>query len=360
MSNAYERLAAKRGTEVPAPRDRNLHVVPAEPLTVVADTYRPVRLTAITGQPELTERLGTHLRSATRRGRTPGHILLDGPSGYGKTTFAKAIVGELGAMGVTSTLHQVMPNALPDLRALAIELSSLAPNDVLFLDEVHSIRKVVQEGLYNAMEDGVVIVPGEHGAMTVQLPPFTLVAATTEPGKVLAPLRNRFAFAGHIEGYTAGDLADLLLQHCEEAGIKLDVDAALVIAAASRNTPRLAINNLHRVRTYSDEVTEDLNATLDVETAHQGLEYNGLDKYGLDDRDRRVLLTLADNFRGGPIGLNPFSSTLGVAPAELTADIEPYLIQAGLLTLRGRGRCATRGTYLVLGQTVPPMLNGWR
>jgi Holliday junction DNA helicase RuvB len=210
------------------------------------------------------------------------------------------------------------------------------------------------------MEDGTVIVPGEHGATTVQLPPFTLIAATTEPGKVLAPLRNRFAFAGHIEGYPADDLAQLLLLHCETAGIKLDVDAALVIATASRNTPRLAINNLHKVRTYSDEVTEDLDARLDAETAEQGLEYNGIDKYGLDDRDRRVLTTLVDTFRGGPIGLNPFSSTLGVSTAELTADIEPYLIQAGLLTLRGRGRCATRASYLVLGKTVPPMLNGWR
>jgi len=360
MTSANERLAAKRGTEVPPPRVRNLHVVPDEPQIANVETHRPVRLAAITGQRELTDRLATHLRSAVRRGRAAGHVLLDGPSGYGKTTFAKAIVGELEALGVASTLHQVMPNALPDMRALAVELSALAPNDVLFLDEVHSIRKVVQEGLYNAMEDGIVIVPGEDGAVTVQLPPFTLVAATTEPGKVLAPLRNRFAFAGHIEAYAADDLAQLLLLHCEEAGIKLDVDAALVIANSSRNTPRLAINNLHKVRTYSDEVTDDLDAVLDAETARQGLEYNGLDKYGLDDRDRRVLSVLLDSFRGGAIGLNPFASTLGYSTAELTGDVEPYLIQAGLLQLRGRGRCATRATYLVLDRKVPPMLNGWR
>jgi len=360
MSTAFERLAAKRGTAVPAPRDRNLHVVPDEPQLAAINTFRPVRLANITGQAELTDRLGTHLRSAVRRNRTPGHVLLDGPSGYGKTTFAKAIVGELQAMGVTSKLHEVMPNALPDMRHLAIELSSLAPHDVLFLDEVHSIRKVVQEGLYNAMEDGVVIVPGEAGSMTVKLPPFTLVAATTEPGKVLAPLRNRFAFAGHIEAYAADDLAQLLMLHCEAAGITLDVDAALVIATASRNTPRLAINNLHKVRTYSDEVTDDLNAVIDIETAEQGLEYNGLDRYGLDDRDRRVLTTLLDHYRGGAIGLNPFAATLGLSPAELTSDIEPFLIQAGLLELHGRGRGATRATYLVLGRPVPPLLRGWK
>lgn len=287
-------------------------------------------------------------------------MLLDGASGLGKTTFAQAFHGELLARGVQCRIHWVMPNALPDLRALGVQLSALAPGDILFLDEVHSLRKLVQEGLYTAMEDGVLVVPSEDGAQTVELPPFTLIAATTAPGKVLTPLKNRFRFHGHIQPYTPDDLAMLLLTHAEDAGINLSFDAAECIARASRYTPRKAIELLNSVQVYSDEVTGNPEAELDVETALQGMEYAGVDEFGLDSRDRRVLGVLINDFRGGPIGLNPLSCTLGMDPSELSKDVEPYLLQAGLLALRGRGRCATRATYLVLGLPVPPMLNGWR
>ena len=359
-TSPFERVARGRGVDAPKPRPNHLHVVPDERVAVQAETHRPMRLAGIVGQQELTLRLESHIKSAVLRGRTPGHVLLDGGSGLGKTTFAQAFHGELVARGVECRLHKVMPNALPDMRALGVQLSALEAGDVLFLDEVHSIRKVVQEGLYNAMEDGHLIVPSEDGAQTVELPPFTLIAATTAPGKVLGPLKNRFKFAGHIEPYTPDDLALLLLTHADEAGIKLEFDAAEAIARASRYTPRKAIELLGSVQTYSDEVTGDPGAVLDVETVLQGMEYAGVDEFGLDSRDRRVLRVLVDDFRGGPVGLNPFSCTLGMDPSELSRDVEPYLLQAGLLALRGRGRCATRATYLVLGMRVPPMINGWR
>lgn len=360
MASAFERVAAARGTDVPKPRPTHLHVLPDEPGVVESGTYRPKRLAGIVGQSELTLRLESHIKSAVLRNRTPGHVLLDGGSGLGKTTFAQAVHGEMVARGVESVLHTVMPNALPDMRALGVQLSNLADGDVLFLDEVHSVPKRVQEGLYNALEDRHLVVPTEDGAVTVQLPAFTLVAATTAPGKVLVPLKNRFKFHGHIEPYTPDDLALLLLTHCEEAGVKLEFDAAEAIARASRYTPRRAIELLGSVQVYSDELTGDPDAVLDAETALQGMEYARVDAYGLDSRDRRVLRVLVDDFRGGPIGLAPFSTTLGMDPTELSRDVEPYLLQAGLLALRGRGRCATRATYLVLDRKVPPMLNGWR
>ena len=358
--NPFERIAATRGEQAPKPRPRTLHVVPDEPATVESAAIRPVRLADIIGQPRVTSRLRSHVSSAILRDRVAGHVLIDGPSGYGKTTLARAVVGELNAQGRPSRLHTVMPSALTDVRSVARELAQLAPNDVLFLDEIHSYPRRVQECLFSAMEDGTLTMPSEDGAQTVMLPAFTLLAATTEPGKVLAPLRNRFALTAHLEPYSPDDLALLLLAHAETAGIKLDVDAAEAIARASRYTPRKAIEHLAAVQTYSDEVTGDAGAVLDAECARQGLEYAGVDPFGLDDRDRRVLRTLVEDFHGGPVGRLPLAAHLGMSEAELSRDVEPYLMAAGLIVLRGRGRCATRATYLVLGLPVSPLLNGWR
>jgi Holliday junction DNA helicase RuvB len=354
----FERLAAKHG--IVAPKPRALRVVSDEPEPEVVPEPPSKRLSDVIGQPELTMRLGSLIRSAKLRGQAAGHVFLDGAPGFGKTLIAQAVHGELVAEGVASTFHQVMPNALPDARSLAITLSMLRPNDVLFLDEVHSVHHSVQEGLYNAMQDGFAIMPSEDGPQTVQLAPFTLIAATTEPGSVLAPLRNRFKFHAHIEPYAVDDLAMLLLSHCEEAGIHLDVDAALVIAGASRSTPRKALELLGAVQVYSDDLTGDPAAVLDAETALQGMEYAGVDQYGLDGRDRRVLQTLATTFKGGPIGINPLATALGMNPRELSADVEPFLIQSGRLALRRSGRSTTRDSYPPLDLSVPPILNAWR
>lgn len=360
MTNAFERVAAARGVDAPKPRPAHLHIVPDEVEPIESDSYRPKRLAAIIGQRELTDTLESHIKSAILRNRPPGHVLLDGGSGLGKTTFAQSVRDELMARGVSSNLHRVMPSALPNTRALCIQLSALRPNDVLFIDEIHGLPHRVQTNLYNAMEDGYLIIGGENGAQTVKLVPFTLVGATTDPGKVLGPLKNRFKFHGHIEPYTPEDLTLLLLAHCEEVGIALDFDAAEVIARAARYTPRRAIELLSSVQVYSDEMTGDPSAVLDRETALQGMEYAGVDEFGLDARDRRVLRTLVDDFKGGPIGLTPFATALGMDSSELTKDVEPYPLRAGLVALRGRGRCATRATYLVLDREIPPMLNGWR
>lgn len=361
MSSAFDRVARQRGLEPLAARPAHLHVVPDEPeLEQETTTHRPPRLAEVIGQGELVMRLESHIKSAILRGRVPGHVLLDGASGFGKTTFAKAFHGELVARGVTSRLHVVMPEALPTVRDLAVQLGALTPGDVLFLDEVHGYTHAVQEGLYTAMEDGFIAVKGEDGADLVPVVPFTLIGATTDPGKMKAPLKNRFAFHGHLEPYTPRDLARLLLAHCERAGIQLKEDAAQVIARASRYTPRRAIELLNAVQVYSDEVTGDPTAELDSECALQGMEYAGVDEYGLDSRDRRVLRMLCDDFRGGPVGLAPLTAALQMDRTELTRDVEPYLMQAGLIALKGRGRAATRATYLVLGAKVPAMLNGWR
>lgn len=347
-----------------------MRLVPDEPVEqpAVEAVRRPVRLGEVIGQQELVMRLGSHIRSGLLRKRPPGHVLLDGPSGYGKTTLARAVHGELVAAGVESRLHVVMPDSLPTVVSLARLLAGLRPWDVVFLDEVHSLNRSVQEALYTVMEDGVLVVAGEYGPEQVRVVPFTLVAATTHPAKVLAPMRNRFAFRAHLEPYAPDDLALLLLAHCEETGEKLEVEAAQVIGRASRFTPRKALELLGAVRMYSDDVTGDPDAVIDAETALQGLEYAGYDQYGLDSREQRVLDVMIGGwsdddpvgFRGGPVGLGPLCSMLGMDTSELTREIEPYLIQAGLWMVRGKGRSATRAAYLVRGRRVPPMVNGWR
>lgn len=358
----FDRVAKSRGID-PIKPTRNLWAVPdnAEPaVTEDPGTHRPERLAGICGQQKLVMRLGTHIGSAVKRGRAPGHVLFDGEPGLGKTTFARAIHGELVAAGVESKLYTVMPSALSDVRALAIQLSSLTPNACLFLDEIHGVSHTVQEALYTAMEDGHVVVKGDAGAETIPLPPFTLIGATTEPSKLLPALVRRFKLHGHLTPYDADDLSLMLLAHAEAAEIPLEFDAALAIGKASRGTPSNAIKLLGQVQAYSDEVNGDLAAKLDVETARQGMLYNGVDQHGLDERDQYVLDTLLRTFRGGPIGLAPLATTMGMDRNELTRVREPFLVRQGYLKLRGSGRCATADTYRVRDLPVPPMINAWK
>lgn len=364
MTGAFERVAELRGMPAPKPRRDHLRVVSesASEVPPATKTHRPVRLSAIIGQRRLTDRLSTHVRAALARGEQPGHILLDGPSGYGKTTLAKAISTELEACaGRSVSLRECVGDSVPNTRALAVQLAQLQPGDVLFVDECHMLPRGVQVALLRALEDRELFLPATCRDAAVRLPlvPFTLVCATTDSGKLSAALRGRFGFRGHLEAYEADDLALLLLEHAERASVSVDVDAAQRIAAAARFCPRTAIELLNATRDYSYEVTGDPAATIDEETARQGIEFAETDPSGLTERDLRVLRTLcARCVRGDPVGAKPLACSLGMDQAELTNDVEPFLTVAGYLRHLPRGRMATPAAYEVLGLAVPPMIAG--
>jgi Holliday junction DNA helicase RuvB len=261
---------------------------------------------------------------------------------------------------VTSTFHDVVADGIPTVGKLALQLSELADGDVLFLDEVHALKPGVQLALLTALEDGKLTVQGgsRSAAQTLVLPAFTLVAATTAPGRLSAPLRDRFAVVGHLVPVSFADLQLVLSGHCERAGIDITGEACEIIARASRYTPRLAIRLVTSVRDYVVDLTGDLNSKIDGEAARQGLEYAEIDEYGLDARDRLVIETLCSEHFGGPVGLNPLAGQLGMEVQELTRDVLPYLVRSGLWRQSSRGQCATAASYVAVGLTVPPLVNG--
>lgn len=362
MTSAFERVAQARGIDVPSIRRASLHVVTDEPVAATeAPSHRPVRFAEIVGQAKLLMRLETHLKAAVARGAQPGHILLDGGPGLGKTTIAQAVCGELTGLGVSSRFHEITADVITNPRKLAVELAELQAGDVWFVDEIQALKPAVQVTLLRVMEDGLLFIEASSKtpAIRFEVPSFTLVAATTHPGKLSAPVRDRFKFVGHLEPYSFDDLQMVVLAYAERCDSKLDFEAAEIIARASRYTPRRSVRLTDAVRDYAYEVTGDLDAPIDAETARQGLEYNDTDEFGLDERDRRYLRCLCMEFNGGPIGAPVLAATLGMDMTELTGDIEPYLMTAGLLTRRPNGRCATTASYMVLGLPVPPILNGW-
>lgn len=361
---AFERVARARGVETPETTRPTLRIVPTTDteITAPAETiaHRPVRFSEIVGQPTLLMRLETHLRASVARGGQPGHILLDGGPGLGKTTIAQAVCGELDSLGLTSRFHEMTADVIRNPRKLAIELAKLADGDVLFIDEVHALKTSVQVALLRVLEDGVLFVEGDAKNPSVEftVPPFTLVGATTHPGKLSNPLRDRFKFVGHLQPYTFDELQLVILSYAERLKIDMKFEAAQVIARASRYTPRRGIRLFEAVRDYAYEVTGELDSVIDEDTALQGLEYADIDQYGLEERDRRYLRVLITDFMGGPVGEVALSATLTMDVTELRNDVEPYLMIAGLLTRRSSGRCATKDTYTVLGLAVPPMING--
>lgn len=362
--SAFERVASVRGSRIPPPRRPNLHVVRQEDTVEAPETsvHRPVRFSEMVGQTNLLMRLETHLRAAMARGTQPGHVLLDGPPGFGKTTLAKGISGELSSGGVDSVFHEITADAISNPRKLAIELGKINEGDVFFVDEIQGLKPSVQVSLLRALEDFVMYVEGSNKtpALRFDVPRFTLVGATTHPGKLSDALRSRFKFTGHLQPYDFDDLQLVLLSYAERVGFQMSSEAAEVIAKASRYTPRIGISLADSVRDYAFEVTRDLNCIIDGETAKQGLEYAEVDIWGLNDRDRRVLTVMLEDFDGGPVGVTPLCGKLGIHHTELTRDIEPYLLQAGLWALLAGGRGATRDTWLVMTGKVPALINGRR
>ena len=315
----------------------------------IETALRPKTLAEFIGQQTVRQQLELVLHGAKGRGTTPDHILLAGPPGLGKTTLAMIIANEL-AMPIRITSGPAIQHA-GDLAAI---LSSLSEGEVLFLDEIHRMSRPAEEMLYMAMEDfrvDVIVGKGPGAtAIPLELPPFTLVGATTRSGLLPAPLRDRFGFTAHMEFYEPADLEKVVHRSARLLDLDVDAEAAGEIASRSRGTPRIANRLLRRVRDFA-EVKGDGRGT--VEAARAALAVYEVDERGLDRLDRAVLGALLNLFQGGPVGL----STLAVAIGEETDTVEevaePFLVRQGLLARTPRGRIATAAAWRHLGLPMP-------
>ncbi len=310
---------------------------------------RPKTMVEMVGQRQVAERLRIAVDAAIKRGEPLGHILLDGPPGLGKTTFATCIPRELGV-----SLQIASGAALAAPKDLLPYLTNAEQGSVLFIDEIHRLPKAVEEFMYPAMEDfRIDITLGEGmNARTVNmsLRPFTLIGATTRTGLLSAPLRDRFQIREHLDFYSQDELVEIVVRNARKLRTSLDDDSAHQIARASRGTPRIANNRLRWVRDYATS-RADGNVHSAVATAALGML--GVDHLGLDPQDRKYLETILRVFHGGPVGVEAVAHTLNTAPDTLTDEVEPFLLRAELLVRTPRGRKLTSKGYEHLGHTPP-------
>ncbi|WP_290434885.1 Holliday junction branch migration DNA helicase RuvB [Aeromonas caviae] len=329
--------------------DRLISAGAAREDEIIDRAIRPRKLADYTGQDHVCDQMEIFIEAARQRGEALDHLLIFGPPGLGKTTLANIVANEM-EVNIKTTSGPVLEKA-GDLAAL---LTNLEPNDVLFIDEIHRLSPVVEEVLYPAMEDYQLdIMIGEGPAarsIKLDLPPFTLIGATTRAGSLTSPLRDRFGIVQRLEFYNVKDLTDIVSRSARCLGLDMTEDGALEVARRSRGTPRIANRLLRRVRDFA-QVKSD--GRIDGPISARAMDMLDVDNEGFDFMDRKLLLAVIDKFMGGPVGLDNLAAAIGEEKDTIEDVLEPYLIQQGYLQRTPRGRIATQRAYAHFGLERP-------